>query len=108
MEILDRQYDNKLQDANLRDKDWTEPVQFNKEYERLKPLFLTILKKYEFTWDGHLGLNNVMKGRIMPIPTEAPRILSAIFSADPRQRDLKREKIDRMLKASVVEPAVTE
>lgn len=105
---MDRHYDTQRQDANLQDKNLPETVQFNEEYEHVKPSFLTLLKKYEDMWDKHLGQINVAKHYMVLSPTDAPPIHPAPHRAGPDPQKLERENIKTMREAGLAKPAVAE
>lgn len=69
---------------------------------------MTMMKKYEFEWDGYLAQIDDAKHRIVLNFTDVPPILSAPYCAGPEQREFKREEIKMMREAGMAKRAETE
>lgn len=59
-------------------------------------------------WNGRLVRFTVAKHRIVLSPQNAPFKNSALYRADPKQRELERKDVEKMQEAILVKPAVTE
>lgn len=107
-EIMDEHYDTTQQDAPFQDKHWRGTEQLNKEFSVFKQPFMEMMERFESMWDCHPGRITVSKHRIVLNSLDAPPIHSTPYRAGPKQRELKRKEVDKMQKAGVAEPAMTE
>lgn len=69
---------------------------------------MQIMKESRSMCDGHLGKISEMTHSINLGQPDAAPIHAAPYRAGPRQRNLEREEVDQMIKASFAEPATTE
>lgn len=58
-------------------------------------------------WDGHLGTVNITTHRI-EIEPDSKSSLQRPYRAGPRQRELEKEEVHKMLAAGVIEPSISE
>lgn len=58
-------------------------------------------------WDGRLGTVSASKHRIDLVPGAKP-VFQPPYRAGPRQRELEKMEIDKMLEADVIEPSTSE
>jgi len=86
---------------------WKEEVNLNHLLPKQREIVWGLLAKYRQMWDGHLGHVTTANHRIELIPGAKP-VQVQPYRAGPRARELESEEVQRMLKAGVIEPAISE
>lgn len=104
---MHKHYTTKHRDERLKDKNWAETIQFWVKYSDVELDFLTMIKKYACTWNGHLYLINVSKHGVALSSTNAPPIHPALHHARPKKQKFERDKIEERREEGVAESAVT-
>lgn len=66
-----------------------------------------MVTQFPSLWDGHLLLMSVTRHRIELTPNVSCPAHSAPYRAGPRRMELERERVKKMKKEGVVEPAMT-
>lgn len=99
---VERHDDEKLK-QDLKDK-----VQLLDEYESYRKQFMNMLTKLQFTWNGHLGKENIAKHCIERTVENTQPNRSAPYKAGAKPRELEKAEIDKMLLQLVIKPGQTE
>lgn len=81
---------------------------FSEKYNKLKPVFIKMMPKYESMWKTHLRINTMAKHRVVLNLSNTPLIHSAPYWAGPKWRELERVDVVHMEEADVADPALTE
>jgi RNase H-like domain found in reverse transcriptase/Reverse transcriptase (RNA-dependent DNA polymerase)/Integrase zinc binding domain/Integrase core domain/Chromo (CHRromatin Organisation MOdifier) domain/Retroviral aspartyl protease len=91
----------------MGDESWKDDVALDHLGVTERKRVLELLEGYQRMWDGHLGTFTATSHRIQLVPDAHP-VHCQPYRAGPRARAAEHEEVQKMLKAGVVEPAVSE
>jgi len=89
------------------DDSWIEDLKLEDLKQELRPSIIEMLRKHSVMWSGQLGELSVTTHRIDLQPGAKP-VYQAPYRAGAKAREIEREEVERMLKADVIEPAISE
>ena len=88
-------------------EDWHPQLNIDDHYSEHREELIKTLTPFQSMWDGHLGTIKSTQHRIDLQPNAKP-VFQQPYRAGPRQRELEKTEVKRMLKEGVIEPCTSE
>lgn len=80
-------------------------MNFNQRHDKYRPTLGDMMHRKDSTWDGHLGWNPLSKRHVELVDENTMSIHVTPYRAGARQLQLKRGKVEKLVKHGVADSA---